>query len=332
MIAHLYISVGVTPECMTPIRTIAVAVVLVVSAAGAPLAGATPAVNGTEESNDVAPGERLSGVVDVQGAELEGDLDGRAFGIRVAEAATEGAKADVVAEQVRDVEERLDELEERKAELEEKRAAGEISRGEYEAEVATIAVEARTAERLADASAEEASELPAEALEERGVDVESIQTLKAEASDLTGQEVAAIARSIAGNDVGAPVGGPEHADQRQPGSDAPDDDRDATIERAIAAIERAEERIAQAERRVDAENGDATDALEEARNDLEAARTALDDAKDAREAGDDEAVAEHAEEAIAEAEDALDSADEALDDAEERDRDRGDRPNDRGGD
>lgn len=331
MIDYLYTQAGATPGCMTPIRTIAVVVVLVVSAAGAPLAGATPAVNGTEESNDVAPGERLSGVVAVQGAELEGDLDGRAFGIRVAEAATEEAKADVVAEQVRDVEERLDELEERKAELEEKRAAGEISRGKYEAEVATIAVEARTAEHLADASAEEASELPAEALEERGVDVESIQTLKDDASELGGQEVAEIARSIAGNDVGAPVGGPEHADQRQPGSDAHDDD-DATIERAEAAIERAEERIDQAERRVDAENADAEDALEEARNGLEAARTALADAKDARESGDDEAVAEHAEEAIAEAEDAIDSADEALDDAGERDRDRGDRPDDRGGD
>lgn len=314
---------------MTPIRTIAVAVVLVVSVAGAPLAGATPAANDAQESDEIAPGERLSGVVGVQGAELEGELDKRTFGIAVAKAATEEARADVVAGQVHDVEERLDELEERKAELEEQRESGEISQGKYEAEVARIAAEAETAERLADASAEEAGELPAELLADRGINAEAIQTLKDDANELSGQEVAEIARSIAGNDVGAPVGGSDRAERA--GADAPgeSDEGDAAIERAETTIERAEERIAQAERRVDADDEDATAALEEARDDLEAARTALADAKAA---DDDEAAAERAEEAIAHAEDALDSADEALERAEERDGDRGGQPVDRGGD
>lgn len=164
----------------------------------------TDETTGTQvnETNVTAPGERLTGVVGVQQAELQGDVDQRTFGVRVAQSASNGTQADVVASQLDDVEQRLVELRERKAELDEQRAAGEISEGRYRAEVAQTAAQIRTAERLTNQSAQVAGQLPTALLDERGVNAERIEQLRANASELTGPEVAEIARGIAGQNAG----------------------------------------------------------------------------------------------------------------------------------
>lgn len=156
--------------------------------------------------DSVSPGDRLSAAVGVGAAELEGELSERAFGLRVARANSDGAKAGVVADQQASIEERLTELEERKAALQAARENGSISEGRYRAEMAQLAAETRTVERLANATQRTAAGLPADVLESKGVDVEAIRTLKEEARNLTGPEVAEIARSIAGRDVGERIG------------------------------------------------------------------------------------------------------------------------------
>ena len=173
----------------------------------------------TVQESEVAPGERLSGALGVHEADLEGDLDQRTFGIQMARAASEDAQADVVEERLAAIEERLSELEERRAALEEKREAGEISEGQYRASVARLAAETGSAASLTERTERAAGELPHELLEERGIDTESIQTLKEKADELSGPEVAEIARSIAGHGVGDTP-----ADNRSVGPPFQDDD------------------------------------------------------------------------------------------------------------
>ncbi|GAB3422074.1 hypothetical protein GCM10027435_26350 [Haloparvum alkalitolerans] len=198
--------------------------ILAVLLAVAVLAGAGPVAalagnavgqaEGTEtdgagnESDGVAPGEQFGGSVSVSEAELEGELDVRAFDRRVAEAPDDDARAAVVAGAVNGTAERLAELRERRNELRERHENGTMSEGEYRVRTARLAAELSTAERVANRSAAVADGLPNETLAANGVDAERIETLRSEARDLRGGEVAEIARGIAGANAGGSPGSP----------------------------------------------------------------------------------------------------------------------------
>ena len=188
--------------------TLIIAVAVVVG-----MISATPVVMGDEGTGDeqtpIQPGEQLAGVVGAQGAEFDGALQERTLGIKLAQAQTDEAAADVVAGQLTDVEDRLNGLEQRLAALEAQREAGEITQGQFAAEAAQIEAERQALERLTNQTATAAGELPADLLEERGINVEAINTLAENASELGGEEVREIAQSIAGENVGqSPAGGP----------------------------------------------------------------------------------------------------------------------------
>jgi hypothetical protein len=182
------------------------AVVLVVSTLAAVPAATTAQETEipTAQADDsaVAPGAQLAGVVGVQEAELDGEVQSRTFGIRIARANSEDAKASVVADQVNDSEARLAELQQRKRALDAARENGSMSEGEYRARAAQLHAETRTVQRLANETNETASRLPAGALEQKGINAMAIKTLSQRASELGGPETAAIARDIAGPDVG----------------------------------------------------------------------------------------------------------------------------------
>jgi len=176
-------------------------------------ATATPESDDEErDGNATAPGDLLEGVLGVQEAEVEGEIENRTFGIQVAQAATDDAKADVVADRLDRIEERLTELEERKEELNESRENGTISEAEYRNEIAKLAVETNNTKQLANRSANVSEGLPEEVLREKGINVTAIQTLAERADELTGPEVAEIARSIAGPSVANAAGNATAAD------------------------------------------------------------------------------------------------------------------------
>ncbi|MFW6435150.1 MAG: hypothetical protein ACOCY1_02115 [Halovenus sp.] len=221
----------------TVLGTLVLAAVLLVAVPAVGLAAdttsASAALQENETANETAPGERLSGVVGVGEAELEGDIDKRTFGLQVANASTQQAQADVVADRLGDIEQRLDGLEDRKEELDRQRAAGEISEGKYNAEVARLATETETVKALNNQSAQVAGELPADLLEERGVNATRIQQLSERAGELSGPEVAEIAKGIAGDRVGETPGGdrpidvpdrPERPGSGQDDGESPDDE------------------------------------------------------------------------------------------------------------
>ncbi len=222
---------------MSKITPIVLAVALVVSLAVLPLGAAGALADDSDqseqdaqESNEsIAPGERLTGIIGVQEAEIDAEVSDRAYGIKIASAQTNETKAAVVGEQLADVDERLASLEERQESLEAEREAGNISDGEYRAAVATIEAETRTADRLANSTATNASEIPADTLEERGINTSAIQELSDRANELSGPETAEIARSIAGDSVGHSVvsdrapGGPVDApNEGVDGNETPD--------------------------------------------------------------------------------------------------------------
>lgn len=208
---------------MNGLTAATMAVALVAAMAGMPLGAAGGLADVQPQDDDVEstqPGERLGGVIGVQQAELDGELSDRTYGVKIAQAETDAAKAAVVNETLEDVEVRLATLEDRLEELEQAREDGEITAGQYNAEVAAVVAETRTVERLAEGTGVTVAE---HNLEDQGIDSEAIDELRANAAELGGPEVAEIAQSIAGERVGQSV-----ADDREPGApiEVPGQDRE----------------------------------------------------------------------------------------------------------
>lgn len=314
--------------------TILVALAVVLAMTAVPLAGAVTYANSNESNtNDqaanesAAPGEKLGGVVGVQAAEIDGEVDERTYGVQIAQAQTEDAQADVVNDTLTDVEDRLEAQEAELEALEEARDDGEISNGTYQAKVAGVAAEKATTERLVGHANATASELPADVLEERGIDHESIAELQERANELGGEEVAEIAQSIAGDRVGqgvaadrapgtpADVPGGDGDDATNQSEDAGNlSDRDGAIDRADTEIDRVADEIDRANDSVD-DDEDAQQSLEDAQAAYENATAALEDAT-ALADDDAEAALEHAEAALEYAEAALEHAEDATERAE----------------
>lgn len=227
---------------MTRLSPVAAALLIVVATFGAlPVVGvtagetapltatadATAAVQ-NEPNGTLAPGEQLAAVVGVQQAGIQGEVRTRAFGQRVAGAATNTSKAGVVGEEVERLRERLQRLREERRELRAAHRNGSIGNGQYRARLANIHARTRAAQREINATGQVARGLPARALEARGVDATAIRTLRSEAQNLTGPEVAAIARSVAGNAADGAMGPGERgppdsvADSSVPGQGPPD--------------------------------------------------------------------------------------------------------------
>jgi len=114
----------------------------------------------TTTENATAPGAQLAGVVGVQQAEVDGDLDNRTFGLRVANADSDAERAAIIAERQNSTRAQLASQTDRLAELREARANGTISNAEYRARVATVAAQADDTERDADQLNRTARELP----------------------------------------------------------------------------------------------------------------------------------------------------------------------------
>lgn len=209
--------------------------VLVAAVAAVPIAGLAATSDQVTQTNNstasdstaadsnasVAPGEQLAGVVGVQKAELEGEVDERAYGIEIANATTNDSRAEVVKSRLDSVDRRLAELEEEKRELDAARDES-MSEGRYRAEVSALAAQTESVKRIANRSATVAQGLPADVRDANGINVTAIRTLQDQAANLTGPEIAAIARSIAGPDVGGPPGdrGPGGPPER-PGQGGP---------------------------------------------------------------------------------------------------------------
>ncbi len=257
---------------------------------------------GGETAVETAPGERLSGVVGSQDVEHESDLDERVFGIHMANASTDDVRADVIAERVGTLKERLETIEDRKNALEAAHEDGNISTGTYQSRLAKLEAERNALERATNQTNTAAGQLPGDVLAERGINVTAIQHLQERAHNLTGPEVAEIARSIAGDPPGPGDRGPPggQTDVRE----LPDNTTDAT---AVVETElvRAADRLERAERHVDEDDENARAVLEQGKQNLSIANEAF-------ERGVDHAAANETEEALMAFEEAMDAIEVTL--------------------
>lgn len=217
--------------------TVLVALLVVAGTVAVPAVGAVIQEDTDDGDDAVQNGDRIAGVMAVQEAELEGELDRHAYENALERADDDDSKAAVIAERVDASEQRLRALEERKAELDEQRESGEISESRYRAEIAGLAAEANAAEATLDRSEEAADGLPEDVLEANGVNVTAIQELRTDARELNGQEVSEIARGITGDDPGAPGDAAaadrsaDRSEDRSDGGDARDENADGDAER-----------------------------------------------------------------------------------------------------
>lgn len=219
---------------MSRIGTILLAVALVSALVAVPLGVSAAAAQQTEtnESDRVAPGERLAGVVGIQEASVSGDLSDRRYEARLERADTDAERAEIVAERRDEIDRRLDDHEAELAELRAAREAGNITEGTYRARVATLAAEKGSTERAAERASETARQLPADVLDARGVSVDELEALRTNASELGGPETAEIAREIGGPNVSSPAagdraGGPASTPVSNTNGDEAADDRQA---------------------------------------------------------------------------------------------------------
>ncbi|MFC7135695.1 hypothetical protein [Halobaculum litoreum] len=197
-------------------RTTVLLVVAALVVAGVPATAAF-----AQETTDEEPGATFAGVVGVQGAEVEGEVQGRALGQQLASAETNESRAAVVASQTDSIRAQLVDLRERREDLRERYRAGNMSRGEYRAKLARVVAQTRTLEARLNTTAEAADGLPEETLRERGVNAAAIAELRSNASNLTDGEAAEAARGIAGKGTGQGLAG----EPGPPANRGPPDDR-----------------------------------------------------------------------------------------------------------
>lgn len=281
---------------MTRSRSVLVALVLIVAAVGGAATSAagvapdasvdaqttTDASQQESAQSELAPGERLAGIVSVQEAELEGEIETRTFDVTVDRADTNTSKAEILADRLEAIRERLRSLQGRLEQLENARQNGDISEREYRRQVARIAAELGTIERLADRIEGNSAKLPLRLLVASGVNVTATYTLQTDAENLSRSEARDVARSVAGPDIGK------------------DFDRRNAQMRAKAAIKHAERAVRQAGELIEQANETAVDdrrasrALSQAKRHVHRAEVSLDRAHDAYEAGRYERAYAHA--------------------------------------
>ncbi|WP_135821900.1 hypothetical protein [Halostella litorea] len=199
----------------TLVAALAVVAAVAVAVPAVAVAGADgPGLQDNETNDTTAPGERLAGVVGVQGAEVDGELAERSFRVGLNRSAA-GASA-VVDERLPALERQVEEIERRRAALSAARENGSISEGEYRARMATLVAESRNVRHMTNLSSEALADEPGVLDQERG---ERIRALRQRAGNVTGPGIAELARGIAGEHAGGGLG---------PGGGPPEDVGNAT--------------------------------------------------------------------------------------------------------
>ena len=180
--------------------------------------------NETNESVMLGPGARLAGVVGVQQAEIRGEVEHRTFGLSIAAARSNGSKARVVAQNTERIQDRLRALENRSRQLNESYRNGSMPEAAYYARMAQINTRIRTLERQTNQTIEEAGALPPQSLNQHGVNVTELERVRNQARNMTGPEVAGVARKIGGPHAGKPVGHERGPPEAVPGNGSPGSD------------------------------------------------------------------------------------------------------------
>jgi hypothetical protein len=221
---------------MNRILTVLLALAMVLSVTGPAMAladeGAASALDGdriaqTDEAAnetaenatvDLPPGAMLAGSIGVHHEEMQGEIEHRSFGLQIAAAATNDSQARILNRTQDRLQERLMEMDREMTRLNESLANGTVSQSQYQVRMSRLVVRSRNVERLANSTSWTAATLPAETLAANGVNVTALERIRTHARNMSGPKTAAIARQIAGDTAGAPMGPPENVPRGPPES------------------------------------------------------------------------------------------------------------------
>lgn len=180
-----------------------------------------------DDSQQATPGEQLGGVIGVQAAAVDGELDDRTFGQQIANADSDKARADLINERLNETETRIADHQDRMTELQERREAGEITAGRYQAQLARLEAEQANTERTVERANDTARGLPEDVLADRGISVDRIDELRTNARNVGGPATSDAAREVAGENVTTPISSDHSGSDRGTG-DRPVDDSNAS--------------------------------------------------------------------------------------------------------
>ncbi len=157
-------------------RSVVIAIVVIVGMMGM-VGAASPAGDGHSfDHDDLRPGEAVSGAIAGGDADVQGEIEVRAFGHQLQNATAE-ERAELIAERLASDNETLDTLEERASELESELNNGTITHGQYLAELNRIVAQSNAIELAMNRSAGAAVGLEAE-LGDVGVSVTDITEIR----------------------------------------------------------------------------------------------------------------------------------------------------------
>lgn len=185
-------------------RTLALLAALLLVATGLAL----PAVADVQDDGveEVTAGEQVAAFMQTSETEVESAVEDEVFVASFENATNDSERAAVVENRTEQLEQRVREIERQMAELRAQRENGTIEPVAYRARMSALA---SRLERL-NASVQRVQPRAAEV----GIDESRLQSIRANASELAGPEVAAIAREVGGVD---PPGPP--ADRGPPGNE-----------------------------------------------------------------------------------------------------------------
>ncbi|MFB6187303.1 MAG: hypothetical protein ABEI86_10605, partial [Halobacteriaceae archaeon] len=251
-----------------------VAVMVIMGAVGIYIpiiSGTTGGFIGGDHGNnktDILPGVRFTGVVNIQHTELQGNVEKRSFAIQLRKADSPSEKAAIIAEKVKSLQQQITNLQERKQTLKNALQNGSISKSEYRAEIAELVSQINNVRQMVNKTVRVAKGLPTELLAAKGINVSAIVQLKNHAANMSGQEIAAIARSIRGSQ-----GNKSKHEHKHPPHEHSKSFIIKTISRAEKKIHEAEQVIEEAPKE-NKQVAKAKDLLQRAKTLLEEAKTA----------------------------------------------------------
>lgn len=163
-----------------------------------PAAQSAAAAN--DSANNSSLGADISSFMQASAAEADGTVDTGMWTAEFDATENESARAELVERRTDELRDRLNELQQRKEELTAEREAGNVSETAYKAKISNLVGRIESLR-----SAINATEPRAERV---GADAEELDTLRSQTENLTGPEIAAVARNVSGVDAANVSAGP----------------------------------------------------------------------------------------------------------------------------
>ncbi|MFB6134219.1 MAG: hypothetical protein ABEJ55_04455 [Halanaeroarchaeum sp.] len=160
----------------------------------------------SETDSTLPPGAALAGVLGAQSAEHQSAVEVRTLGVQLNRTASNASEAGVIDAQMERIRSRLAALQNRSDRLERRYEAGNVSFGEYVARSTTLAAQIHGLERLINRTKAGARSLPQQALESRGVSMQSFDRMDNRTEALKRSNASSVARRVAGPFLGNPLG------------------------------------------------------------------------------------------------------------------------------